>query len=169
MAAGLGRIPEDRHGSVLADLSVEQNLVLEDVSRYRRGILLDRRKVREHAQALIERFSIKASPTDTVGSLSGGNIQKVLLARVLSRNPRAIVVAQPTRGLDVGAAEFVHRELLDRRAAGAAVLLVSEDLEELLALSDRLLVIYEGSIVGELAVHEATPERLGLLMAGQAA
>jgi simple sugar transport system ATP-binding protein len=169
MAAGLGRIPEDRHGSVLADLSVEQNLVLEDVDHYRRGLFLDGRKVREHAQTLIQRFSIKAAPTDPVGSLSGGNIQKVLLARVLARDPQAIVVAQPTRGLDVGAAEFVHRELLSRRAAGAAVLLVSEDLEELLALADRLVVIYEGAIVGELAVHEATPERLGLLMAGQAA
>lgn len=169
MAAGLGRIPEDRHGSVLADLSVEQNLVIEDVDRYRRGLFVDRKKVRSHAEALIERFSIKAAPTDTVSSLSGGNIQKVLLARVLARDPQAIVVAQPTRGLDVGAAEFVHRELLARRAAGAAVLLVSEDLEELLALADRLLVIYEGAIVGELAVQDATPERLGLLMAGQAA
>lgn len=169
MAAGLGRIPEDRHGSVLTDLSVEQNLVIEDIEDYRRGPFVDSRRVRQHAETLIERFSIKAAPTDTVGSLSGGNIQKVLLARVLSRNPRAIVVAQPTRGLDVGATEFVHRELLDRRAAGAAILLVSEDLEELLALSDRLLVIYEGSIVGALSVREATPERLGLLMAGQAA
>jgi len=169
MAAGLGRIPEDRHGSVLSDLTVEQNLMIEEAGCYRRGFFLDRKKVRSHAEALIERFSIKAGPTDAVGTLSGGNIQKVLLARVLARDPKAIVVAQPTRGLDVGAAEFVHRELLARRAAGAAVLLVSEDLEELLALADRLLVIYEGSIVRELGVHEATPERLGLLMAEQTA
>lgn len=169
VAAGLGRIPEDRHGSVVADLSVEQNLVLEDVARYRTGPLLDRRRIRRRAEELIERFSIKARPSDPVGSLSGGNMQKVLLARVLARDPMAIVVAQPTRGLDVGAAEFVHRELLARRAAGAAVLLVSEDLEELLGLADRLVVLYEGRVVGELDSADATPTRLGLLMAGQAA
>ena len=86
------------------------------------------------------------SPGDTVGSLSGGNVQKVLLARVLMREPKVVVVAQPTRGLDVGAAEYVHRQLLDRRAVGAGVLLVSEDLEELLALCDRLVVLFEGRI-----------------------
>jgi simple sugar transport system ATP-binding protein len=167
--AGLGRIPEDRHGSVVDGLTVEQNLVLEDLDRYRRGPFLDRRRIRSHAQALIDRFSIKAGRTDPIGSLSGGNMQKVLLARVLSRDPAAVVVAQPTRGLDVGAAEYVHRELLDRRASGAAILLVSEDLEELLALADRLVVLYEGTIAGELAADEATPARLGLLMAGEAA
>jgi simple sugar transport system ATP-binding protein len=167
--AGLGRIPEDRHGSVVDGLSVEQNLVLEDLERYRRGPFLDRRRIRSHAQALIDRFNIKAERTDPIGSLSGGNMQKVLLARVLARDPAAVVVAQPTRGLDVGAAEYVHRELLDRRAAGAAVLLVSEDLEELLALADRLVVMYEGQLVGELSASEATPARLGLLMAGEAA
>jgi len=167
--AGLGRIPEDRHGSVVDGLSVEQNLVLEDLERYRRGPFLDRRRIRSHAQALIDRFNIKAERTDPIGSLSGGNMQKVLLARVLARDPAAIVVAQPTRGLDVGAAEYVHRELLDRRAAGAAILLVSEDLEELLALADRLVVMYDGQLVGRLAASEATPARLGLLMAGEAA
>jgi ABC-type uncharacterized transport system ATPase subunit len=169
MNAGLGRIPEDRHGSVVGELSVEHNLVIEDLDSYRRGPFLDRRRVRAHAEALIERFSIKAKPTDPIGSLSGGNMQKVLLARVLSRDPRAVVVAQPSRGLDVGATEFVHRELLDRRAAGAAVLLVSEDLEELLALADRLVVMFEGRIVGEVPIADATPSRLGLLMAGEAA
>jgi simple sugar transport system ATP-binding protein len=167
--AGLGRIPEDRHGSVVDGLSVEQNLVIEDLDRYRRGPFLDRRRMRSHAQALIDRFGIKAQRTDPIGSLSGGNMQKVLLARVLSRDPAAVVVAQPTRGLDVGAAEYVHRELLERRAAGAAVLLVSEDLEELLALADRLVVMYEGRVAGELPAGEATPARLGLLMAGEAA
>ena len=169
MAAGLGRIPEDRHGSVVAALSVEDNLVLEDLDRFRRGPFVDRRRVRAHAEQLIDRFAIKARPTDPVASLSGGNMQKVLLARVLSRDPRAVVVAQPTRGLDVGATEYVHRQLLARRAAGAAVLMVSEDLEELLALCDRLLVMFEGRVVGEVAASDATPARLGLLMAGEAA
>ncbi|MBA3234116.1 MAG: ABC transporter ATP-binding protein [Propionibacteriales bacterium] len=169
IAAGLGRITEDRHACVVSKLSVEHNLVMEDLGRFRRGPFLDRRAIRAHAAELIERFSIKAAPEDPIGSLSGGNMQKVLLGRALGRDPLALVVAQPTRGLDVGAAEFVHTQLLGRRAAGAAVLLISEDLEELLALADRIVVIFEGRIVGELPVAEATPERLGLLMAGQAA
>jgi simple sugar transport system ATP-binding protein len=169
IAAGLGRIHEDRHGALLTDLSVEQNLVFEHLSEFRRGPFLDRRRIRAYAEDLIERFDIKAGPGDTVGSLSGGNVQKVLLARVLMREPKAIVIAQPTRGLDVGAAEYVHRQLLERRDLGAAVLLVSEDLEELLALSDRLVVLFEGRITGELSAADATPERLGLLMTGAAA
>jgi len=169
IAAGLGRLTEDRHASVVPLLSVEQNLVLEDLPRYRRRGLLDRSAIRNQATALIDRFSIKASPTDPVGSLSGGNMQKVLLARALARNPVALVASQPTRGLDVGAAEFVHTELLARRAAGGGVLLISEDLEELLALADRIVVMFEGRLVGELPVADATPRALGLLMAGQAA
>ena len=169
MAAGLGRIPEDRHASVVPELSVEDNMVLEDIDRFRRGPLLDRRRIRDHANELISRFTIKASPTDPVGTLSGGNVQKVLLARVLAREPKAIVVAQPTRGLDVGATEYVHLQLLERRGSGAAILLLSEDMEELLALSDRIVVLFEGRIVGELPAGQATPERLGLLMAGAAA
>lgn len=96
-------------------------------------------------------------------------MQKVLLARALARDPVALVASQPTRGLDVGAAEFVHTQLLARRAAGGGVLLISEDLEELLALADRIVVMFDGRIVGEMPVTDATPEALGLLMAGQAA
>ncbi|MBA2775001.1 MAG: ABC transporter ATP-binding protein [Nocardioidaceae bacterium] len=169
IAAGLGRITEDRYSAVVPDLSVEQNLVLEDLGRFRRGPFLDKQAVRVHATELIERYSVKAAPGDSVGSLSGGNMQKVVLARALARDPMALVVSQPTRGLDVGAAEFVHTQLLARRAAGAGVLLISEDLEELLALADRIVVVYEGRIVGELPVADATPERLGLLMAGETA
>jgi general nucleoside transport system ATP-binding protein len=169
IAAGLGRIHEDRHGTILTDLTVEQNLVFEHLNEFRRGPFLDRRRIREYAEHVIARFDIRAQPGDTVGSLSGGNMQKVLLARVLMREPKVVVVAQPTRGLDVGAAEYVHGQLLERRAVGAGVLLVSEDLEELLALCDRLVVMFEGRISGELAVADATPERLGLLMTGAAA
>ncbi len=104
-----------------------------------------------------------------MGTLSGGNIQKVLLARVLSREPRVVIVSQPTRGLDIGATEYVRTELLARREAGAAILLVSEDLDELLTLSDRLVVFYEGRIVGEVRATDADAERLGLLMAGRSA
>ncbi|HSF26725.1 MAG TPA: ABC transporter ATP-binding protein [Actinomycetes bacterium] len=169
IAAGLGRITEDRHGSVVPELSVELTLVLEELERYRRGPFLDRRRIRANAEDLIARFAIKAQPADPIGSLSGGNMQKVLLARVLARDPAAVVVAQPTRGLDVGATEYVHRQLLELRGRGAAILLVSEDLEELLALSDRIAVLCAGAVVGELPVADATPRRLGLLMAGAAA
>ena len=168
MAAGVGRIPEDRHASLVLDLSVALNLVLEHIDDFRTASGLDERRIDAHARALIDRFAIRARPSDRVGTLSGGNIQKVLLARVLSRDPRVIVVSQPTRGLDVGATEYVRGELLARRAAGAAILLVSEDLDELLALSDRLIVLYEGRIVGRAwPPQRPIPERLGLLMAGR--
>lgn len=166
VAAGLGRIPEDARASVVGDLSVAHNLILERLSDFGTGPLLDDRAVRREAEALIERFEIKARPGDPVATLSGGNLQKVLLARVLAREPAVLVVAQPTRGLDVGATEYVRRALLAQRERGCAVLLVSEDLDELLALSDRIAVMYEGRLVGEMPAVEATPERLGLLMAG---
>jgi len=169
MAAGIGRIPEDRHASLIPDLSVAYNLVMERLDDFRKGGRLDEARIREHAAELIERFAIRAHPDDRVATLSGGNIQKVLLARVLSRNPKVLVVSQPTRGLDVGATEYVRSELLARRDAGAGILLVSEDLDELLAIADRLLVMYEGRLVGEMAVTDADPERLGMLMAGRGA
>jgi simple sugar transport system ATP-binding protein len=168
MAAGVGRIPEDRHASLVLDLSVAYNLVLEHLEEFRARSGLDERRIDAHARDLIARFAIRAQPSDRVATLSGGNIQKVLLARVLSRDPRLIVVSQPTRGLDVGATEYVRTQLLARRAEGAAILLVSEDLDELLALSDRLIVLYEGQVVGEMSATDSDPERLGLLMAGRA-
>ena len=167
MRAGVGRIPEDRHASLVGDLSVGYNLVLERLDDFRRGGRIDEERIGDHAAALIERFDIRARPHDPVATLSGGNVQKVLLARVLSRDPRVLVVAQPTRGLDVGATEYVRAQLLARRAAGTAILLVSEDLDELLVLSDRLVVMYEGRIVGEVSVADADLERLGMLMAGR--
>ena len=167
MAAGVGRIPEDRHASVVGELSVAYNLVLEHLDEYRRNGLLDDGRIQAAARELIERFDIKARPGDRTATLSGGNMQKVLLARVLSRDPKVLVVAQPTRGLDVGATEYVRRELLEQRSRGAAVLLISEDLDELLALADRLVVMYEGRIVGEVDADEADAERIGLLMAGR--
>jgi simple sugar transport system ATP-binding protein len=167
MAVGVGRIPEDRHASLVLDLSVALNLVMEHIDDFTVGGRLDRARIDEHARELIERFAIKARPGDRVATLSGGNIQKVLLARVLSRDPRVIVVAQPTRGLDVGASEYVREELLARRRDGAAILLISEDLDELLSLSDRVVVLYEGRVVGRMASAQADPEQLGMLMAGR--
>jgi simple sugar transport system ATP-binding protein len=167
MAAGVGRIPEDRHASLVLDLPVSLNLILEHIDDFTRGGRLDRTRVAEHARELIERYQIKAQPDDRVATLSGGNIQKVLLARVLSRDPAIVIVSQPTRGLDVGASEFVREQLLARRRDGAAILLFSEDLEELLSLSDRIVVLYEGRVVGHMLASEADPEHLGMLMAGR--
>jgi len=167
MGAGVGRIPEDRHASLIGDLSVAYNLVIERLDEFRRGGRIDEPAVRAHAEALIERFDVRAQPDDPVVTLSGGNVQKVLLARVLSRDPRLLVVSQPTRGLDVGATEYVRSQLLAARQRGAAVLLVSEDLDELLALADRLVVLYEGRIVGQMTAAEADVEHLGMLMAGR--
>lgn len=164
--SGMGRIPEDRHEGMVADLTVTENLALEHLNEYTNNGVLDHKSIRLQADKLIEQFQIKAQPNDPVRTLSGGNMQKVLLARVLSRNPKALIVPQPTRGLDVGATEYVRQQLLEQRKRGAAVLLISEDLDEILALSDRIAVIYEGEIVGIMPADEATPERLGLLMSG---
>jgi general nucleoside transport system ATP-binding protein len=161
-----GRIPEDRRASVVGELSVAYNLVLEQLDEFRRGPMLDERAIRRRADELIERFDIRASPNDPVQGLSGGNMQKVLLARVLAREPRALVVSQPTHGLDVGAAEYVRSQLLAQRERGAGILLISEDLEELLALSDRLVVMYEGELVGEFDAASVDVAELGALMAG---
>ncbi len=112
-------------------------------------------------------FNIKTPSQETmVNNLSGGNIQKLVLARELYRKPRTLIAAQPTRGLDIGATEYVHLRLLDQREEGTATLLISEDLDEVLILSDRIAVIYEGVIMDVINREEATPERLGLLMAG---
>ena len=167
VAAGVGRIPEDRHACLIPDLSVAYNLAMERLDDFRDAGRIDERAIRDHAANLIERFAIRARPHDRVATLSGGNVQKVLLARVLSRDPRVLVVSQPTRGLDVGATEYVRSQLLARRAAGAAILLVSEDLDELLALADRLIVLYEGRIAGETSAADADREQLGMLMAGR--
>ncbi|MCU1637433.1 MAG: transporter (ATP-binding protein) [Microbacteriaceae bacterium] len=169
IAAGLGRLTEDRRGSVVLNLSVEQNLVLEDLDRFRNGPFISRRRISAHVRELMERFDIRASASDPIRSLSGGNMQKVLLARALSRNPTALVVSQPTRGLDVGACDYVYSQLRGLRDNGAGVLLVSEDLDELLELCDRIVVVYSGRIIGELSAAEASREELGLLMTGHTA
>lgn len=165
-AAGVGRIPEDRHAGVVAELTVADNLVMEYLARYTSRGVLDKKAIRNYADGLIEQFQIKARPTDKTRTLSGGNLQKLLLARVLANHPDVLIAPQPTRGLDVGATEYVHNQLLEQREQGAAVLLISEDLDEIMALSDRIAVMYEGEIVGMLPVQEADIERLGLMMSG---
>jgi ABC-type uncharacterized transport system ATPase subunit len=173
IARGMGYVPEDRHHEgIVPAFTVKENLVLKDhaAPRFSRGGLLRLRAIDENAAALQGRFDIRCSSTAApAGSLSGGNIQKVILARELARGPRALVAVYPTRGVDMGAEEFIHTQLLALRAAGAGILLISEELEEIMNLSDRIAVIYEGRILQVLPAAEATRERLGLLMAGVSA
>ena len=170
IAARVAYVPEDRLGTGVApSLSIASNLVLKS---YRgrhssRGPLLRLRRIRESAVELIHRYRIAApGPAAPARLLSGGNLQKVVLAREFSGRPRLLVAASPTRGLDVGAIETVHAYLRDAAADGVAVLLISEDLDEILVLADRIAVMYEGAIVGETSRAEASVEELGLLMAG---
>ena len=164
--SGVGRIPEDRHASLVGELSVAENLALENLEAYQKNGMLNRRRILENAENMIKQYQIKASPGDRVRTLSGGNMQKVLLARALARSPKVVVAAQPTRGLDVGATEYVRSRLLEACKAGAGVLLISEDLEEVMALSDRVAVIYEGRIMGVVPVKEVTVEQIGMMMSG---
>ena len=173
IALGLAHIPEDRHRTALVEpLSIRDNIVLErigDAPFSRRG-WIDRPAIAALAGTVMQAFDVRASgPDQRVGTLSGGNQQKVVLGRALARDPRLLVAVQPARGLDVGATAFVHRALLARRAAGAGVLLVSTELDEILALSDRIVVMVKGAVVGEMARAEISVERLGLMMAGRAA
>ena len=167
--AGIGHIPQDRQrrGLVL-EFSIAENLALHDFRKEpasRLGWLFPRRLV-ERAKRLITEFDIRGGTAETpAGSLSGGNQQKVILAREIARDPRVLIAAQPTRGLDVGAIEFVHRRLVEERDRGRAILLVSLELDEVLSLSDRILVMFEGQIVGEFP-PTATQEELGLAMTG---
>ncbi len=163
---GMGRIPEDRHEGVVGDLTVYENLALEHLEEFSKNGFLDKKAIRKNAVELIKNFQIKAKPTDRIRTLSGGNMQKVLLARVLSRQPEVVIAPQPTRGLDVGATEYVRQQLLEQSSRGAAVMLISEDLDEILSISDRIAVIYEGEIVGTINAQDATPEKLGLMMSG---
>jgi len=166
----LSYIPEERmRDGMINEFSVAENMILRDHHKlpYSHYGFLKLRDISSHAVELIEKFHVKTPSYEThARNLSGGNIQKVVLARELSRNPRVIIAAQPTRGLDIGATEYVRGQLLEERRKGTAVMLISEDLDEILALSDRIAVLYEGQIMDIVPRIEATPERLGLLMAG---
>jgi general nucleoside transport system ATP-binding protein len=162
----VARIPEDRLKAIIPDMSVADNLMLEQVDQFTQAGHLNRRRIIDSAQVLIRDFQIKAQPGDRVKTLSGGNIQKVILARTLSQQPVVVIAAQPTRGLDIGATEYVHEKLLEQKLRGAGVLLVSEDLDETLLLSDRILVMYAGQIVGEFDIQNVDVDQISLLMAG---
>jgi ABC-type uncharacterized transport system ATPase subunit len=170
---GTGHIPEDRQrrGLVL-NFTVAQNMVLGIHYRppFVRDLGLDVINfgpIREKAQRLLQEFDIRpADQENLAGNLSGGNQQKVIVAREFDQNPKLLIAAQPTRGIDVGSIEFIHQRLLQARSKGKAVLLISADLEEILSISDRIAVMYEGRVVGTLDPAEATEERLGLMMTG---
>lgn len=167
---GIGRIPEDRmdHGLIL-DLPLFENLIIEcyDKSHFSGKVFLKYDKIYNFSKNLISEYDIR-TPNLIVKtkSLSGGNLQKCILARTLSMNPEFVLAAQPTRGLDVGATEYIHKKLLEIRDKGGGVLLISEDLDEILNLSDRILVIYNGEIMGETKRGELTREEIGLMMTG---
>jgi simple sugar transport system ATP-binding protein len=169
-ALKVGRVPEDRLTTgMIAAMPLSESMALPwvDAPPFSRHGILDRAAIRRFASEQIERFDIRTSGPDArTGTLSGGNLQKALLAREIARDPRILLAAQPTRGIDVGATEFIHGQFLALRASGGAVLLISEDLEELFALSDRIAVMYGGRIMADMPVAEATVERVGLLMAG---
>jgi ABC-type uncharacterized transport system ATPase subunit len=170
ISAGVAYVPEDRLGTGVApSLSVASNVVLKS---YRgppvsSGPLLRFGRIRELARGVIDRYDVRTSgPNAPAWQLSGGNLQKVVLAREFSGEPVVLVVASPTRGLDVAGIETVHSYLREAASAGVGVLLISEDLDEILVLADRIAVMYEGGVVGERVVGVATVEELGLMMAG---
>lgn len=171
MEAGLCLIPEDRHGmGLVGNLDLADNAILKAYRQppVARGWLLDRQAALDRARELVREFDVKGAGVQMpVRQLSGGNAQKLLLGRELSAGPRAVIAMYPVRGLDVGATEAIHRILLEQRARGTGILLVSEDLDELLALSDRIAVIFEGRIMGLLPADQADRQTLGLLMAGR--
>ena len=168
---GMSHIPEDRHKhGLILDFSLEQNLVLQryDEPRFQHNGFIRFDQVRDYAQTLIEQYDVRSGqgPATRVRSMSGGNQQKAIVAREMDRNLPLVVAVQPTRGLDVGAIEYIHSQLVRQRDQGKAVLLVSLELDEVMNLSDRILIFYEGEIVGEFDPQAVTVEELGLYMAG---
>jgi simple sugar transport system ATP-binding protein len=168
---GIAHIPEDRHRrGLLLDFDLSENSILG--VHYRKpavtsGVFLDNAAIRQRAQQIIGDFDVRpANPDLPARSLSGGNQQKLIIGREFDLNPKLLLVAQPTRGVDIGAIEFIHSKLVALRDAGCAVLLVSAELEEVTALADRLLIIHEGHIVGEVDPKQTTNEEIGLLMTG---
>jgi simple sugar transport system ATP-binding protein len=173
VAAGVGRIPEDRHrDGIVGDIAVWENLLLEDYREPGQQAwgVVRRAAAWERARRVIAAYDVKApGPGTLTRLLSGGNIQKLILGRVQGREPALILAGQPTRGLDVGAVTYVHQRLLDARARGAGILLISEDLDEILTLADRVAVLFRGRLSPAMPVEGVTIRALGLMMAGHEA
>ncbi len=170
---GLCYVPEERMAEgMIGDFTVAENLILisHDEPKFSNRGLLRFPAIREHCSRLVKEYEIKTPSIDTTGrSLSGGNIQKMIMAREIDADPTVILVSQPTRGVDIGAAAYIHKRLIQQRDNGVAVLMVSEDLDEILAVADRIAVMYEGNITGIVDAAGASREAIGLLMAGVSA
>lgn len=169
--AGIAHIPEDRKSIGIApDMTVDDNLIMKSFTSpaFRRWIFQDRAAIRSNAAEKIEQFAIKAGPAgNPVRYLSGGNIQKVIIARELSENPSVLVALYPTRGLDIGSAEYVHKVIVDGAKQGMSTILISEDLDELLKLSDQIVVMFRGRLAGCVDPRNTSREEIGLLMSGE--
>ncbi|MDD2496137.1 MAG: ATP-binding cassette domain-containing protein, partial [Tissierellia bacterium] len=169
--SGMAHIPEDRHkDGLVLDFDLQQNAVLQTYyePRFQNHGLIKFNAVKEYAKKLIKQYDIRSPREEDsiVRNMSGGNQQKLIIARELDRDPEIVLAVQPTRGLDVGATEYIHKQLIAQRDEQKAVLLLSLELDEVMNVSDRILVIYEGEIVGELNPKEITVKELGLYMAG---
>jgi simple sugar transport system ATP-binding protein len=166
----LAHVPEDRQrDGLIGSFDIAANMLLNQVgdSPFSRGLRIDRRAVRTHAEELVEQFDVRTPSVQTAGAnLSGGNQQKVIVAREFFHADRLLVLSQPTRGLDVGSIQYIHGQVVAKRDEGVAVLLNSSELDEVLALADRIAVIFRGRIVGIVDRAEASRARIGLLMAG---
>jgi simple sugar transport system ATP-binding protein len=166
----LGHIPEDRQNrGLIMDFSMGENIPLEKYKEepYSNGLFLDYKSIMEKARNIAIEFDVRPINVEALAkSFSGGNQQKIILGREISQQPEVLIASQPTRGLDVGAIEFVHKKLIEQRDSGKAILLISMELDEIMNVSDRIAVMYEGEIIGILDVKEATEEKLGLMMAG---
>jgi len=169
--AGIAHIPEDRKAIGIApDLSLDENLILKNfrAARFRKGFFQSRSAIQKNAQEKIDQFAIKAGPQGSpVRLLSGGNIQKVIIARELSERPQVLVALYPTRGLDIGSAEYVHKVIAEGAGDGMSTILISEDLDELYKISDRIAVIFRGQLVGYVEPATASREQIGLMMSGE--
>jgi general nucleoside transport system ATP-binding protein len=170
ICSGQSYIPEERmREGVIKEFSVADNFILQDHGKppFSRATFFNFKAIQVEAGKMVAAYNVKTPKLDTpIKNLSGGNIQKLILARELSRNPHVLIASQPTRGVDIGASEYIHKRLLEQRQSGTATLLISEDLDEIQALSDRIAVIYEGQIVGIVDRDKARVEDLGLMMAG---
>jgi simple sugar transport system ATP-binding protein len=167
---GVSLIPEDcKEMGLISDLGIYENAILKNYRQFpvSNGLVLNLRKVREYAHELVKEFNVRTPDLDEpVWKLSGGNLQRLLLGREIKNKPRVLIAANPTRGLDIQAATEIRRILLEQREEGAAIMLISEDLDEIVSISDRIAVIYEGRLIGEVSSEEASIHDLGLMMMG---
>ena len=169
-AAGIAHVPEDRqHAGLIMDFKAWENMAFgyHHATEYQTGLLMNNAAIRQETKAKMERFDIRPADDQlNANNFSGGNQQKIVLAREIERNPDILLVGQPTRGVDIGAIEFIHQQIIALRDQGKAILLVSVELDEIFALSDRIMVMFDGQIMGERDPKQTTEKQLGLLMAG---